>query len=474
MVMTEDIETETEVNDSTTATTTTAVIAVVAGSAIPGSGSEVAMVKTSSASTNANANKKKNRSASVAGSTKSVATSAAATVPLSGAGAGDKVQPVRRPPASNTATATATAASTSSPSYASNSGIATLTFANRSRSSSMASVSSTGGGGGGGAATKKKLDLLSSAALADPIQELFESRETVPASELYRDKARCRPIKAGSSSPPDLTPLAQHSSDDENEEEEEEDASLSATTPSKSKSQPCKGSHSFRKYSASTFSPSIEMKASGAGVGPPPGSSAAILKEHGANISTVQDPQGAVRLRDSSASGADEADGVPQSQTTGSPSQRGSASNSRRGSASSVKEGEGGVTNTSGYYDSQAQNSAVSADDFLPMFTFVLVQANLPHLLITKELMTTLVDDEETYGECGYYLATLEAALKHVADMAADFKSSSFSGAGVLTSGGGGAVRSRGSSMGSTTVEVPVVGCGLTEFPSTTTYSGTK
>ena len=48
--------------------------------------------------------------------------------------------------------------------------------------------------------------------------------------------------------------------------------------------------------------------------------------------------------------------------------------------------------------------SIVSADDFLPMFTFVLVQASLPQLLLVKEIMTALVDDEETFGECGMYI----------------------------------------------------------------------
>lgn len=43
----------------------------------------------------------------------------------------------------------------------------------------------------------------------------------------------------------------------------------------------------------------------------------------------------------------------------------------------------------------------MSADDFLPMFTYVLVQADLPQLLLVKEMMTNLVDDEETFGECG-------------------------------------------------------------------------
>jgi hypothetical protein len=37
------------------------------------------------------------------------------------------------------------------------------------------------------------------------------------------------------------------------------------------------------------------------------------------------------------------------------------------------------------------------------MFTYVLVQADLPQLLLVKEMMTNLVDDEETFGECGNY-----------------------------------------------------------------------
>ncbi len=62
----------------------------------------------------------------------------------------------------------------------------------------------------------------------------------------------------------------------------------------------------------------------------------------------------------------------------------------------------------------------VSADDFLPMFTYVLVQADLPQLLLVKEVMVKLVDDEEMFGECGYYMATLEAATQHVVNMAVD------------------------------------------------------
>jgi hypothetical protein len=97
----------------------------------------------------------------------------------------------------------------------------------------------------------------------------------------------------------------------------------------------------------------------------------------------------------------------------------------------------------------QVQHEVISADDFLPLFTFVLVQAGLPQLLLVKELMVALVDDEDTYGECGtlllllplprppidirfqhvvvlmfsgYYLATLEAATQHICDLADQYE----------------------------------------------------
>jgi hypothetical protein len=53
--------------------------------------------------------------------------------------------------------------------------------------------------------------------------------------------------------------------------------------------------------------------------------------------------------------------------------------------------------------------TVVSADDFLPMFTFVLVQADLPQMMLVKELMSTLVDNEELYGECGEYSTPLHS-----------------------------------------------------------------
>jgi hypothetical protein len=49
-------------------------------------------------------------------------------------------------------------------------------------------------------------------------------------------------------------------------------------------------------------------------------------------------------------------------------------------------------------------NNAISADDFLPLFTYVLVHAGVPHLFLLKELMVSLISNEDAYGECGKLL----------------------------------------------------------------------
>lgn len=67
---------------------------------------------------------------------------------------------------------------------------------------------------------------------------------------------------------------------------------------------------------------------------------------------------------------------------------------------------------------------AISADDFLPLFTYTLVFAGIPQLLLLKEVMVHLIANEDLYGECGYYLATLEAAIQHIEDLASQFQSS--------------------------------------------------
>jgi hypothetical protein len=45
--------------------------------------------------------------------------------------------------------------------------------------------------------------------------------------------------------------------------------------------------------------------------------------------------------------------------------------------------------------------NAISADDFLPLFTYIVVHSQVPHLLLLKELMTHLIANEDAFGECG-------------------------------------------------------------------------
>jgi hypothetical protein len=45
--------------------------------------------------------------------------------------------------------------------------------------------------------------------------------------------------------------------------------------------------------------------------------------------------------------------------------------------------------------------NAISADDFLPIFTFVVVHVQVPQLLLLKELMVALIANEDAFGECG-------------------------------------------------------------------------
>ena len=85
------------------------------------------------------------------------------------------------------------------------------------------------------------------------------------------------------------------------------------------------------------------------------------------------------------------------------------------------------------FFEDEGKASVVSADDFLPMFTYVLVQAAIPQLLLVKELMVCLVDDEEAYGECGYYMATLEASTQHLIELADQYSISEAIGQSKIT-----------------------------------------
>jgi hypothetical protein len=55
----------------------------------------------------------------------------------------------------------------------------------------------------------------------------------------------------------------------------------------------------------------------------------------------------------------------------------------------------------------------LGADDFLPIFMFVLCQSDLRTPLLNKELLWGLCHPDQLYGESGYYLTVYESALEY-------------------------------------------------------------
>jgi len=68
--------------------------------------------------------------------------------------------------------------------------------------------------------------------------------------------------------------------------------------------------------------------------------------------------------------------------------------------------------------DTISVKNAISADDFLPLFTFVLSRVGIPQMLLYKEIILNVGDDSDALGEIGYYMATLEAACIHLVELA--------------------------------------------------------
>jgi hypothetical protein len=63
---------------------------------------------------------------------------------------------------------------------------------------------------------------------------------------------------------------------------------------------------------------------------------------------------------------------------------------------------------------------AMSADDFLPVFTFVMIHAEPMNLLCMAELCSHLLDPDEAIAERGYYVASLQAAVNIVLHLEVD------------------------------------------------------
>lgn len=59
----------------------------------------------------------------------------------------------------------------------------------------------------------------------------------------------------------------------------------------------------------------------------------------------------------------------------------------------------------------------LSADDFFPIFVFVIAQSRLAHLETSKQFMWGLCDKSALNGEGGYYLTVFEAAAEYIKNM---------------------------------------------------------
>lgn len=58
----------------------------------------------------------------------------------------------------------------------------------------------------------------------------------------------------------------------------------------------------------------------------------------------------------------------------------------------------------------------IGADELLPIFIYIVVQAQLPNLVIINHELQTLCDQDRVMSETGYYLATLQASISHILD----------------------------------------------------------
>ena len=63
----------------------------------------------------------------------------------------------------------------------------------------------------------------------------------------------------------------------------------------------------------------------------------------------------------------------------------------------------------------QKQSILMSADDFLPIFIFVLARCHLRSVIVTRHLISETMVTALMIGETGYYATMLEAAIGYIA-----------------------------------------------------------
>ena len=59
----------------------------------------------------------------------------------------------------------------------------------------------------------------------------------------------------------------------------------------------------------------------------------------------------------------------------------------------------------------------LGADDFLPIFIYCVIQADMERPCALCVLLRTLCEPTNRIGEIGYYLASFEAALTHIQEI---------------------------------------------------------
>ena len=86
----------------------------------------------------------------------------------------------------------------------------------------------------------------------------------------------------------------------------------------------------------------------------------------------------------------------------------------------------------------ESGGGAMGADDFLPLFAYVLVHARPRRALLLRALLPAMLDAEEAAGESGYNCATVQAALQMVLGEGGG------RGRGAASEGAGGGGQGRG------------------------------
>lgn len=78
---------------------------------------------------------------------------------------------------------------------------------------------------------------------------------------------------------------------------------------------------------------------------------------------------------------------------------------------------EGIITDEASFYYPGQPDCSLGADEFLPIFIFSVVHAELDRPFALCTLLKSLCEQSKCIGETGYYLASFEAAIEYLKDI---------------------------------------------------------